>query len=657
MDFIVLATLEGETVIAVTISYDVGCQWQILLPGRAEVIRTRGATSTNLAEFEMQFALPVWHAAAHEEACRAANSLSYAIGVGKTDGEGIERTWSLLNPISWATKEMGEGARHDVLEDKIDHINWEKNINFGRSLHRKLIIAVDEAATQEKEFKELSLTVPKAVRERWHAMEKAYALDKTLENPRMIQGGKSAGPSERDITEMLKADELAEARAGRAPLVEGKLTAAAFMKAGLQIEESQRRILAELAERTVISADRSSEIQEMRFALFRKIKAFVQLQLTYMPGVAEIRDRDEAARKSTELPPKAENVKLYLPSNLGAEERRGACLPAVAQSEAMLRKGQCADALMALRACLHVQAHLIHWRNVNTAGQRAATRSSTLLERIKERRTRAAAKYRAAWTAMQALKGPDFAPEFQKLNDIDINGRVEVENDFVAIRRMREADTSRASRNEPTEKSAKAAVSWIWSVAGGTDKEELHDSVRLDWVKSSERRERWKEEVAILREEMKRVMRSLSAIQREWTAKSLARQTNDPALDSGLSAYALRQVHVHRRIGEGFFRQWSKDAKASVAEIAAADRDLLRELMEGTASEVLEIEEEEEEENPAVAPADDHVAALRYATRAQKARLQLQGGEGSGSGESLDHVDAAAGGEAGGEAGGGEPRG
>jgi hypothetical protein len=39
--------------------------------------------------------------------------------------------------------------------------------------------------------------------------------------------------------EQLKAEELEEARAGRTPLVEGKMTAAAFIKAGLQIEEAQ----------------------------------------------------------------------------------------------------------------------------------------------------------------------------------------------------------------------------------------------------------------------------------------------------------------------------------------------------------------------------------------------------------------------------------
>jgi hypothetical protein len=92
---------------------------------------------TRLDDYVIQFALPVWHAGAHELSCQTQNSLSYAVGVGRTDGEGIERTWAILNPLGFSTKEMGYGARHDALENKVDHINFEKNIRqgtyFGRS--------------------------------------------------------------------------------------------------------------------------------------------------------------------------------------------------------------------------------------------------------------------------------------------------------------------------------------------------------------------------------------------------------------------------------------------------------------------------------------------------------------------------------------------
>jgi hypothetical protein len=85
----------------------------------------------DLAVITLLFALPVWHTATHEGSCQTENSLSYQVRVGRTDGKGIERTWSVLNPMSWATKEMGIGARADSMEDKINHHNFQKNIGQG----------------------------------------------------------------------------------------------------------------------------------------------------------------------------------------------------------------------------------------------------------------------------------------------------------------------------------------------------------------------------------------------------------------------------------------------------------------------------------------------------------------------------------------------
>ncbi|KAF7297055.1 CxC2 domain-containing protein [Mycena indigotica] len=131
-------------------------------------------------------------------------SKAYLLGVGKTDGESTERLWSLLNLASWSTKEMGEGARHDVLEDKIDLINFEKNRSMGRTLARRLIVAVAERQRQGIEFQELDDSVPKKKRREWAKMMDAWYKDNTQTNPFEVQGGKLAGPSEREISEELK---------------------------------------------------------------------------------------------------------------------------------------------------------------------------------------------------------------------------------------------------------------------------------------------------------------------------------------------------------------------------------------------------------------------------------------------------------------------
>jgi hypothetical protein len=131
MDYILLSALIGVTVLALAISYDITCQWKINLAPCAKKIEETTDLLTRLDQYEILFALPVWHAAAHEISCQTENSLSYAEGVGRTDGEGIERTWAVLNPLGYSTKEMGNGARHDAIEDKVDHLNFEKNVGQG----------------------------------------------------------------------------------------------------------------------------------------------------------------------------------------------------------------------------------------------------------------------------------------------------------------------------------------------------------------------------------------------------------------------------------------------------------------------------------------------------------------------------------------------
>ncbi|KAJ7060165.1 hypothetical protein C8F01DRAFT_1058798 [Mycena amicta] len=131
MDYVLMSALRDARVKRLVLSYNIACQWKIYLAERARRITAATDIPTNLDDFEIDFGLPVWHAIVHEASCQADNSLSFLRGVGRTDGEGIERTWAIVNPVLFATKEMGEGNRHDTIEDKIDHINFEQNIQQG----------------------------------------------------------------------------------------------------------------------------------------------------------------------------------------------------------------------------------------------------------------------------------------------------------------------------------------------------------------------------------------------------------------------------------------------------------------------------------------------------------------------------------------------
>ncbi|KAK6977639.1 CxC2 domain-containing protein [Favolaschia claudopus] len=124
----------GSRILALwlAISYDIACQWRIYFPKRMENMPER--LRLDLTKITLLFALPVWHAAAHERSCQAQNSLTYTKGVGRTDGEGIERTWSRFNTLGWASREMARGARADAIDDRLDHHNWGEEYKLGRWL-------------------------------------------------------------------------------------------------------------------------------------------------------------------------------------------------------------------------------------------------------------------------------------------------------------------------------------------------------------------------------------------------------------------------------------------------------------------------------------------------------------------------------------------
>jgi hypothetical protein len=97
----------------------------------------------------------------------------------------------------------------------------------------------------------------------------------------------------------------------------------------------------------------------MCISFLRKLKTFKTLQKTYMLGVEAIWDEAEDEHDPDEPPPKAEDIKLWMPSELEAPQRRTACRKGVAEIKAKVRHGQCEDALANLRSRLHAQRHLI----------------------------------------------------------------------------------------------------------------------------------------------------------------------------------------------------------------------------------------------------------------------------------------------------------
>ncbi|KAJ7162526.1 hypothetical protein C8R43DRAFT_1086432 [Mycena crocata] len=463
MDYILLASIVGVAAMYIAISYDIACQWRINLPTRMKKMPRE--MQIDLEKVHVSFGLPVWHAAAHERKCQIQNSLTYMEGVARTDGEGIERLWSRIIRLAWASKEMNEGAREDAIEDLIDYLNHERNVSQ--------VLAMEERDRQVSGFTEVDAGLSEQTRAKWQKKITTWLADRSKPNP---YEGKGGGGSEAEIRLRLTKDEAAEAAAGGVQLSGSSLTA--FVTSGLHLEEQQRRIS------------------------------------VYMAAAVRELEAEEDAR-DLELPaPQAEDIKLYLPSELKGPDRERGCRAGLAEMEAKLRQGQCDDAIDYVRNRLHAKRHLLLYRGPNVAGQKAGLRSNTLVERVGERVQVGAQKYRRAREALIALRGAEACGDYKVLSDDDIRLDEEQEIDAQARHRLGNIGSSSrsAKRQGPALSSKEKRVSWLWTAGGGPgESDQMHDSIRVEWSKAKARKDRWVEEVKLLREEMKRKLWDRSA--------------------------------------------------------------------------------------------------------------------------------------------------
>ncbi|KAJ7690749.1 hypothetical protein B0H17DRAFT_1159968 [Mycena rosella] len=533
MDYIFLSSILGLSLMLLTVSYDIACQWQINLRSRMEKMPNKLKIDD---ELEIQFGLPVWHAAAHEINCQAKNSLNYLEGVGRTDGEGIERTWSDFNPLGWATKEMGNGPRHDALEDKIDHHNWEKNIAQGGKLARKLVVAIEECDIQIAAFTTVD--------------DQRMEGRQDKPNPYQPARGKRSGPSEVTVRIELKKDEAKEAVDAEAS-VHSKGTTA------------------------FIVADQSNRVEELCLSFVQKLKTFQDLQARHMPEASQALEEEEEAQDPESAPINPENVTLWMPSELKGTARTRGCVKGLAEKEAKLREAQCSNALDDLQRRLHAKRHFIQFRNSNVVGQRQATQSNTLIAQVRERIETITAKYCRGWKALTALKGKTYCEKkrFFELKPEDIALDEEEEVDAKSRHRLGVIGSgSFRHKNAPSQKkrTKKKLFPWIWTARGGPgeDELELHEGEAPDMahrrrsadrllVAALARKVRWTEEVQLLQEEMRRVMHFLKWKANWWEMQREARGTQIPAvLRARLAAYAARQAHLHRQVAARFKTGW-----------------------------------------------------------------------------------------------------
>ncbi|KAJ8076144.1 hypothetical protein PM082_022129 [Marasmius tenuissimus] len=107
MDFLAFYNLMACGLLYVVFSYDIACQW---MQNFYRCMMEYPASMQLPAKLSMKFKVPKFYLPAHELSCLTKFSFNYTEGVGKTDGEGVERTWSWLNGCACSLSMMTAGA-------------------------------------------------------------------------------------------------------------------------------------------------------------------------------------------------------------------------------------------------------------------------------------------------------------------------------------------------------------------------------------------------------------------------------------------------------------------------------------------------------------------------------------------------------------------
>lgn len=138
MDYLFVMSLFLCAISMVIASYDIACQWATNFWRRMANFPEHIRLQTDI---DIQFLVPKFHLPAHVPKCFAPYSFNFTRGVGRTDGEGVERNWSWLNGMARCLSMMGAGARWDTIDDLCNHHNYQKTIDLGESKCRVILDA------------------------------------------------------------------------------------------------------------------------------------------------------------------------------------------------------------------------------------------------------------------------------------------------------------------------------------------------------------------------------------------------------------------------------------------------------------------------------------------------------------------------------------
>lgn len=78
---------------------------------------------------------------------------------------------------------------------------------------------------------------------------------------------------------------------------------------------------------------RQGKVHELRISFFKKLGSFRKIQAVHMPGMVSLFEEEEAKHDSDSTAPSAEDINLWLPSQIPEDVRPGVCEASISNAE------------------------------------------------------------------------------------------------------------------------------------------------------------------------------------------------------------------------------------------------------------------------------------------------------------------------------------
>lgn len=132
MDYMFFSSTSQQDFVQLVMSYDIVCQWSVNLWDRMKNMPVEMRIDKKGKHIILL--IPKFHLPAHIEKCQTSFSFNLTRGVGRTEGEAIERGWANINALSSSAKQMGPASYRETIDDHFGDWNHQRIVGLGNSL-------------------------------------------------------------------------------------------------------------------------------------------------------------------------------------------------------------------------------------------------------------------------------------------------------------------------------------------------------------------------------------------------------------------------------------------------------------------------------------------------------------------------------------------